>query len=126
VGDKYNTFLMMDVMRIFFTVCVFFTAIVLLLYLIIRRTGNGTLTAINENILTLLKKFLKRFKVPTGKTFACLERFQENGLQPMYPKISLWLIHPEHGCLRFLQTVIFQIIQINTSMLCASSNTLFL
>jgi hypothetical protein len=29
----------------------------------------------------------------------------------MYPKISLWLIHPEHGCLRFLQTIIFQVIQ---------------
>ena len=111
VGDKYKTLLVMDVRNIFLTVCVFFTAVVLFLYLIIQWTGNGTFTAIKQNILTLFKKFLQRFKVSTRKTFTCLQSFQQNLLQKMYPQICLWLTHPKHGCLRFLQTIVFQIIQ---------------
>jgi len=111
VGDKYNTFLMNDVMNIFFTVCVFFTTVVLFLHLIIRWAGNGTLTAINEKILTFIEKFLKRFKVPAWQAFTGFECFQKNLLQKMYPKVSLRLIHPKHCCLSFLQTIVFQVKQ---------------
>ena len=63
----------------------FFTTIV---FLFIIRTWNGTLTAVNQYMLTFLKKFLKRFKISTGKAFTRFQRLQKNDFQKMYPTVD--------------------------------------
>ena len=87
----------------------FFTTITCWLPVFVRRTLNGSLCSIQQNILTSLKNVYQSFGVTVGQFTKCLQCMAENFWKKVNPPIGLRPGHFKLEGMEFLKRIGLQV-----------------